>query len=106
MLRQKKYLSKVNSILTKELNLKKFLIRQRISTHAILALLSGKQTYLIGKMSQMIIRESSDFSNTSLDDEIDYWERENKNYYREVAASTDKVDKRIVDLYLLRKAGQ
>ena len=54
----------------------------------------------------MIIRESSDFSNTSLDDEIDYWERENKNYYREVAASTDKVDKRIVDLYLLRKAGQ
>ena len=54
----------------------------------------------------MIIRDSTDFSNTSLDDEIDYWERENKNYYRAVATSTDKVDKRIVDLYLLRKAGQ
>ena len=83
---------KADSIITKELDLAKFFHRQRVQTHAILALLTGKQSYLVEKMSNLIIRESSDFSNTSYDSELSSWEYENKQIYRKMAASTNKVD--------------
>ena len=83
---------KADSIITKELDLAKFFHRQRVQTHAILALLTGKQSYLVEKMSNLIIRESSDFSNTSFDSELSNWEHENPQIYRKMTASTDKVD--------------
>ena len=55
-------------------------------------------------MSHLVIRESSDFSNTSFDSDLSDWGRENKEYYKQMAASTDKVDKRIIDVYMLNKA--
>ena len=59
---------------------------------------------MIEKMSHLVIRESSDFSNTSFDSDLSGRERENKNLYQQMAASTDKVDKRIIDVYMLNKA--
>ena len=52
------------------MDLKKFLMRQRISTNAILSLLTGRQTYFIDKMSQMVVRESSNFEWTSSDEQL------------------------------------
>ena len=68
---------KSESIIDKELDFAKFLHRQRVHTHAILALLTGKQSYMVEKMSNLTIRESSDFSNTSFDSELSNWEPEN-----------------------------
>jgi len=95
---------KADSIITKELDLAKFFHRQRVQTHAILALLTGKQSYLVEKMSNLIIRESSDFSNTSFDSELSAWEKENAQIYRQLPESKDKTDKRIVDIFMLSKA--
>ena len=53
--------------------MKKFVIRQRLQTTAILALLTGKQSFFIDKMSQMLIRESSNFEDTSDDEELSDW---------------------------------
>lgn len=69
-MRHGNFTSKVDTILSKELDLKKFLFRQRLFTHAVMALLSGKQSYMVEKMSQLVIRESSDFSHTSNDEEL------------------------------------
>ena len=64
-------LHKSNSILKKQLDLKKFLWRQQIQTTAVMALLTGKQSYLVEKMSQLTIKESTDTENESFDDELD-----------------------------------
>ena len=55
-------------------------------------------------MSNLIIRESSDFSNTSFDSELSAWEKENAQIYRQLPESKDKTDKRIVDIFMLSKA--
>ena len=44
-------LKKADSSVNKELDLKKFLVRQRIQSTSLLGLLSGRQTYFVDKMS-------------------------------------------------------
>lgn len=58
-------------MLTKEMDLHKFILRQRISAMSALATLSSRQSFVIDKMSQMVIRESTDGnSETEPDDEL------------------------------------
>ena len=102
--RYKRFVSNSKSTLTKEMDLKKFLIRQRLQTTAVLGLLSGRQSYLVDKMSQLIIRESSNFEETSCDSELSDWQRDNMQYARSMTHSTDKVDKRLISLYMMSKA--
>ena len=55
----------------------------------------------------MIIREDdSQSENTSSDAELSDWQRDNMAYAQEMANSKDQVDKRFINLYLLRKADQ
>ena len=60
-------------MMTKEMDLKKFIVRQRLQTTALLGLLSGRQSFFVDKMSQMIIRESSNFEDTSSDQDLSDW---------------------------------
>ena len=55
-------------------------------------------------MSQLIIRESSNFEETSCDSELSDWQRDNMQYARSMTHSTDKVDKRLISLYMMSKA--
>ena len=55
--RYKWYLKKSKKTMTKDMDLRKFLTRQRVTTTAILGLLSGRQSIFVDKMAQMIIRE-------------------------------------------------
>ena len=105
--RYKWYLRKSESAITKEMDLRKFLTRQRLANSALLGLLSARQSNFVDKMAQMIIREDdSQSSNTSPDDELSDWQRDNMDYAEQMANSVDPVDKRFVNLYLLRKADQ
>lgn len=65
----KKKMFKSHNRLTKELDLRKFIHRQRVFTTAVIGLLSGPQSRFVDKMSQLILRESS-ASETSGDDEL------------------------------------
>ena len=83
------------------------LILQRVATTAMMGLLSGRQSIFVSKMAQMIIREDdSQSENTSSDAELSDWQRDNMAYAAQMANSVDPVDKRFVNLYLLRKADQ
>ena len=90
----------------KELDLRKFIHRQRVFTTAILGLLSGTQSRFVDKMSQLVIRESSNLEETSSDQELSEPLNQDENYTAKMIKSQDKVDKRLVNLYKLRKAEQ
>ena len=55
-------------------------------------------------MSQMIIRESSNFEETSSDDQLSDWENDNMSYAKQMAFSNNKVDARLMNLYMISKA--
>ena len=62
-------------------------------------------------MSQMIIRESSDGMNSqdrgpSSDDNHSDWQQDNMDYATKMIKSSDRVDKRLIDLYMLKRADQ
>ena len=73
--------------------------------NAILILLNGPQTFLIDKMSRMIVRESSNFEETSDDEELDDVQRDKLgNRIEQMAKSSNTVDKRLMDLYIVNHA--
>ena len=86
------------------MDLKKFVTRQRLQTTAILALLTGKQKFFVDKMSQMLIRESSNLDETSADEELNDRGRMNKEFAKRLARSKGKVDRRLIDLFMIRRA--
>ena len=55
-------------------------------------------------MSQMLIRESSNFEETSDDEELSDWGKDDLKYANKLALSTDRVDRRLIDLYMIKKA--
>ena len=59
--------------MNKELDLRKFIHRQRLSTTALLGLLDGRQSLFVDKMSQLVIRDSSNLDETSSDEELSDW---------------------------------
>ena len=100
-------LNKSEASLTKEMDLRKFILRMRLSINAILGLLSGPQSFLIDKVSHMVIRESSNFEETSSDEEMSEIDKETLgNRIEQMTKSTNIVDKRLMDLYILNQAQQ
>ena len=58
-----------------------------------MALLTGKQSFFIDKMSQMLIRESSESEETShAEDEHYEWGQEDARYAEKLAKSKERVD--------------
>lgn len=88
----KKMLLKSQSSLAKELDLRKFIYRQRITMTALLGVLSGRQSFFIDKMSQLTIRESSNLDETSSDADLSDWQRDNMDYAKRMALSSNKTD--------------
>lgn len=102
----KKMMNKAKSSLSKELDLRKFVYRQRLQTTALLGLLSGRQSFFVDKMSQMVIRESSNLEETSLDSGLSDWQVDNMDYATRMVQSSNKVDERLINLYRLKLADQ
>ena len=57
-------------------------------------------------MSQMVIHESSNFEDTSSDNQLSDWGADNMHYADQMIQSRNKVDNRLIDLYKIRKASQ
>ena len=64
-------------------------MRQRNTATAILGLLTGRQTFFVEKVSQLIIRESSDSAHTSNDDELSDFREEAIETFKKMAFSVD-----------------
>ena len=46
----------------------------------IMGLLSGRQSYFADRMSQLVIRESTDLEETSADEELSDWQQDSMNF--------------------------
>ena len=56
-------------------------------------------------MSELVLKESSDENNSSSDDELNRKIKEASNYnFTKLIKSKDKVDKRLLDQYLIQQA--
>ena len=98
-------LLKSESSVQKEMDLRKFIFRMRLSMNAILALLTGPQTFLIDRMSRMVVRESSNSEETSDYEALDDVQRDQLGHRIEQMAKSNKiVDKRLMDLYIVNHA--
>ena len=71
---------------------------------ALLGLLSGRQSFFIDKMSQLVIRESSNLEETSSDADLSDWNRDNMDYAKRMALSSNQTDQKFISLYRIRKA--
>ena len=85
-------LDKSSSRLSKELDLQKFLHRQRVLVVSLLGLLKGRQSSFVDYYSQLIIRESDDMEETSGDDAIVDLGKKNMNFVDKMQASGNEVD--------------
>mmetsp|Transcript_15901 Transcript_15901/g.20065 ORF Transcript_15901/g.20065 Transcript_15901/m.20065 type:complete len:180 (+) Transcript_15901:1292-1831(+) len=101
----KRMLAKAESSITKELDIVKFLQRQRLQSYMALAILNGRQQYLADKMATMLIRESSDFDE-STDDDFEL-ARENvldiTGHGKKIFNSANEVDRRLVRAYEVKR---
>ena len=85
-------LKKSRQKIVRELDLKKFITGQRLQTMALMGILSGRQSFFVDKMSQMIIRESSNSEREADEQELSDWGRDNMGYAKQLAFSNNKVD--------------
>ena len=82
------------------MDLQKFIFRQRVQTTAILALLKGRQSEFVDKMSELVLQESteSDHIAESSDDELNVITHEISNQsLKLMSTSGNKTDKRLLD---------
>ena len=98
-------LGKSQITVAKELDLVKFFKRQRISMYAILTLLNGRQQYVIDNLSNMLMRESSDFDDSTDDDkELDLEKVPDiENHGSNIFKSKMPKDQRLVSLYRIKR---
>ena len=71
---------------------------------ALLGLMNGRQSLFVDKMSQMVLRDSDNFDQTSSDNELSDWQRDDMVYVKRMIQSSDSTDKRLLDLYKVRQA--
>ena len=100
----RKLMMKSSSTIQKEMDLQKFIHRQRVTMASMMAALTGHQKSFIDKYSQLIIRESSDLCNTSSDAQLSDWQREDMRFTKRMTLSQNLVDKRLVNLFKIRRA--
>ena len=65
-----KLLNKFQTQLEKELDLEKIIRRIRLLVFSAMGILTADQSVFVDTMSRMIVRESSDFKETSSDEEL------------------------------------
>jgi len=99
---------KADISVTKELDLIKFIRRQRLQTYATLATLNARQSFIVDQMAQLLIRESSDLGE-STDSDMELLQENMKDvahYSKTVFESKDSADRRLVQLYRLKRSGE
>ena len=88
----KKMMRKSQSRFAKEMDLQKFLHRQRILVTSLLSLLKGYQSTFVDKFSQLLIRESSDMRQTSSDAELSDWGNQQTEILSKISAGKNCTD--------------
>ena len=98
-------LTKASTSVSRELDLVKFIQRQRLTTFTTLTSFNGRQKFIADKMATNLIRESSDMCDTSENDfKLD---KENvqdiEKYSYKTFQSSNIVDQRLIQVYQCKR---
>ena len=100
-----KMMAKSQISLEKELDLVKFLRRMRLFTYATLSLLNRRQQFISDNLSTMLIRESSDFDESTSDDGELNEENEPdvEHHSSNIYFSKNLTDQRLIKIYQIKR---
>lgn len=101
--RYKRLLKLSNVKYVKEMDLTKFIMRQRYLTYAVLGLLRGQQTAFITKLSYPVLRESTDTETMSEDESKVNWAKDALSYLERMQVTDDPVNRRILQLFEIKR---
>ena len=103
-----KMMAKSQISLVKELDLVKFLRRMRLFTYATLTLLNRRQQFISDNLSTMLIRESSDFDESTSDDgELnDENEPDVEHHSSSIYFSKNLTDQRLLKVYQIKRKSE
>ena len=89
----------------KELDLVKFVKRQRLQRFASLAILNPRQRFLVNQMATQLIHESSDLDNSTSEDEQreKFDKAETRKHVKAIVGCNTSVDNRLVNLFILQR---
>ena len=92
--------------LDQELDLKRFIKRQRATTMAVLGLLSGRKSRLVDKLSELVIGSEIGSGNEHFDSGEDLDQEKIKDIDKRLIERGEKIDKRFMRIYQMNKPGE
>ena len=101
----KRMQAKADQVVSRELDLIKYIQRQRLNSFLALTAFNGRQKFIADKMSTCLIRESSDLNDNSEDDfELD---KENmldiEQHSHKIFQSSKLLDRRLIQAYQCKR---
>ena len=96
-------LKRSSFVIKKELDLQKFLHKQRVAVTALLSLLKPRQNHFVDDLSKLKMREDSDQNFDHTESENTDWAKESMVYAAKMVASQDAVDKRLLGIMMIRQ---
>ena len=100
----KRKIKKSKKALMKELDLQKFIHRQRVQTTALMGLLSGGQQFFVHRLSKLYIKENLGTSSESSDNEnLMLVDKDEHRYIDKLCWSESVTDKRFLNLFKVAK---
>lgn len=110
------YLQQCEDRVTKAMDLKKFITSHRMQATALFGLLSGKQNYLVERISQMVMMEENCLARRQFSDEDDdedeqsnsagEWCKDELKAAEKIAFSRDPIDRRFLKVYMFNRAAR
>ena len=106
----KKKIAKAKIAVNKELNLQKFIHRQRVQTTALMGLLSGSQQFFIHRLCKLYIKENLSSSSGSSDEALMVVDKDEERYIDKMVTSFyakgtmgSDVDRRFLNFFKVMK---
>lgn len=84
--------------LNQQLDLQKFIHRQRVQTTALMGLLSGSQQFFVHRLSKLFIKEIPS-STSSESDDLEVVDKDEFQYIEQMCASNSDVDHRFLNFF-------
>ena len=89
-------------MIDKELDLRNFINRIRLSTYSVLGLLTAKQRRFVDRSSQLVVHESSEVPNSSMEEGISKSSMLRLDLsIKSMLRNKNKTDQRFIDIYRL-----
>ena len=90
----------------KEMDLKRFVLRQRYLTHAVLSLMTGEQQSFLAKLSAPLVREPTDTATASEEEAGSNWGEDKMSYLERMQTRGEPISHRLLKIFEIKQKVQ